>query len=595
METVSATTLYIPHALIVAAMIGAPLSWLLPSRRQPQWQSSFAVTFFGIGSLALLILFFGIWSSHIHGVDLHYFSLAGRIPYSDAGGHLVGSAEMSYAGRWPYLPTTRPLAAGFRDLVTAATGLNYEAMAILQLVLICGSTAFAAQMIARWLGTWAALAFVGLSLIAIRSFVAAPSTELGGMFWGALAAGYFADSMRARSFESALLGVLTLSIALATRAGAVGVLPAVVGWAWIAFRDRHGAITRLAMIVAVAAIPFAASEIMRSAYGAPGVPGNWNLALLVCGLSIGGDWMSCYEPINKLGITAADRGAYASALYQMAWSHISADPSVFAKSILRSLQKLAYYAPQLTMSGYRLSIQIPGWVWTTACIVLIPIGLRHHIRSAWEEKLFWLLVGLGLTASAAIVFEADGWRVMHATHPLWFMFIATGFATQPRSGLSPFGWRMHAAALSAGLLALMVAPAVLKPMSETLPPWAFSSKAITGFVVVKDGSRPLFSSELEITQFKQLIEYTRLDRELGSIVAPFAEAAEAGRPLALFWTYQEGDINQASWLYVGPASLLNGNDTKYWRFFFTEPHWKKPDAFVRVISAAIDDKGHITE
>ena len=89
-----------------------------------------------------------------------------------------------------------------------------------------------------WRGPLAALAFVALSLMFCRSFLATSLTEPLGFVWSFLSVAAFVEWFRRKSLQFALLGVALTFMALMTRMGAMFLLPAVMLWIVCCFGDR---------------------------------------------------------------------------------------------------------------------------------------------------------------------------------------------------------------------------------------------------------------------------------------------------------------------------------------------------------------------
>src|SRR5204863_9683143 len=108
---------------------------------------------------------------------------------------------------------------------------------LIQVVLCSISVWLAARSILGWRGPLACIAFVALSLMICRSFLATTLTEPLGLIWGSLSVACFVEALRRRSLQFALLGLAFTFMALMTRMGAMFLLPAVMLWILCCFGE----------------------------------------------------------------------------------------------------------------------------------------------------------------------------------------------------------------------------------------------------------------------------------------------------------------------------------------------------------------------
>lgn len=567
-------TAYLPHILLVAALCGAILTLFRPTQiRLPSYVG------FALVTLAILfLLVFGVWSGSGDAVDINYFAIAGRVPQSDAGAYFMGSFDLGYSGRWSNLPSNRPLAAAFRDLVTGAAGLSYVRSIVIQALVLSVATFFAARSVHRWLGPWAALAFTGFVLNLIRPFLGTAMTESLSLIWGLLAVAFIADMLRTNALSSALSAIVCMSAALATRNGAIFVLPALMLWAVVNFCERKNWKPVTAAILGAGFGPVALASLLGMLYGAQGIPPGWNFSLVLCGLATGKSWVGCQSADTAL----LDVGAQSNVFYAIAWQAFKEHPSVLLNSLWPATVDYFVNTPILLLEGYSRALHIPFiWGQIVACVALPGLAL-HLWRAQLNERMFWVLAAVGLAASVGFVFATDGWRVLYATHPLVILFLVIGLRSGEQSAAPSLSGRSAAAFFGVAAAALVTAPFALHVFMAQPQSAYFSGRAITGFVVVPDGAPTPTGSHLTATEFARTIATTVLENDWGKFVAPTIEAA----PVAIFWTAQIGYGSQPTYVYIGPTNILNQSNVAAWRFKFREPDWKKPNAPVRVVESA---------
>lgn len=579
MQSVASFTAYLPQTLLVASVLGW-LGSLVLSRRA---KISPFLGFTLIAGAILFLLRFGVWSGYASSSDMNYFAIAGRVPQSDAGAYQLGSFDVGYSGRWSVFSSNRPLAAALRDIINGLAGLSYTKAMIVQALLLAGATFLAARSVYRWLGPWSSLAFVGLALVLIRPFLGTAATENQGLMWAMLGVAFIADALRKEQFSSAALGVACMSAALTTRNGALFVLPSLMAWAFVAFADRNSWKRRAAIVLAAGAVPVLLALLLGLLYGAKGTSAGWNFAYVLCGLTTGTNWQGCVPAITNSGITPGDTTAFGAALYAMAWETFKAQPGVLFHELWLGLYSYINWGPTQMLTGYMNNPPVPPWLVQTAMLVLLPGMAVHFWRSRWSERLFWPLLFIGLAISVGFIFATDGWRVLYATHPLIALFCVLGLRSSPRSGAAALNPKYALSALSAAAAALIATPFLLHVFMATKPTDTFSSRAITGFVVIPDGAAaPKNAPYFTTSEFSKLIGLTTLENEWGKFVAPTIAQA----PFSFFWTAQIFPASQMTQVYIGPLDIMERSDVSAWLFKFTEPGWKKPGQPVRVIESA---------
>src|SRR5258707_8056992 len=103
-------------------------------------------------------------------------------------------------------------------------------MLILQACLLAAAACFAAHALARWRGTWAGIAFLGLTYIYARTFIPTTLTEPPGMLWALLSIPFFIVAFRTGSVKPTLVAFAMTIVALMTRMGSIFTIPALLLW-----------------------------------------------------------------------------------------------------------------------------------------------------------------------------------------------------------------------------------------------------------------------------------------------------------------------------------------------------------------------------
>src|SRR5262249_40303926 len=138
--------LFLAHGMVALAALAALFSWLaaIPGvDPEGQQQREAHIARFwriaGFPALILMLLFLlsgGGWRQRFSPFELHYMSLGGLVPYSDAHAYYAAPFEAIYFGRWNNIAAQRPIAAAARSLVLALGGYSYSAALTAQAIMI---------------------------------------------------------------------------------------------------------------------------------------------------------------------------------------------------------------------------------------------------------------------------------------------------------------------------------------------------------------------------------------------------------------------------------------------------------------------------
>ena len=581
MRQVSEATTLVPYMVLGLALCGAALSLVrsIPIRLPG------LLGFVLMTGTILFILQFGVWGGFANPADVSYMGIAGRIPQSDAGAHFLGSFDVGYGGRWAVIPSTRPLGAAFRDVITGLAGLSYPRGIVVQALALAAAMFFAARNIHRWLGPWSALAFTGFALILFRPFLGTSMSEPLGLFWSLLCVGFLADALRTRALPSALLAVSCMAAAQLTRSGAVLIVPALMLWVFVAFANRTNWLRVTAVIVLAAGAPLAFATLLGAAYGLPNVSGGWNSLLVLCGLVRGTDWLECANTVTAAtGLSNSvnsNTAAFADAIFDLTRQSFLSNPTVALAGAWRSIHAYFTTAPAMMLDGHTRVIGIPAHIGAAIVAVTLPGLAVYLVRARATDWLLWALILLALAVSASLVFATAGWRVLYATHPVVALLLVIGLRSGAPSFAAPVNARAALATLGSIALAFLLAPLALHLAMAQPPRAEFLGRAVTGFTVVPEGATAP-GPTLAASEFAKLVARTNLERDWGPFVAPTIAAA----PVAMFWTVQIGVTPHPPIVYIGPAHILARPHVAEWRFTFREPEWKKKGQPVRVIEEA---------
>ena len=234
------------------------------------------------------------------------------------------------------------------------------------------------------------------------------------------------------------------------------------------------------------------------------------------------------------GVSRSDAGAFAWALYDLAWRSFVADPTAARLSLWSNLSGYVLGTPPFMLESYGgRAYSAPRWL-TNAMLVLCAIGAAVQFRRSPRDILFWLFAACGIAGSAAIVLGTDGWRTMYATHPLAALLLSLGFRGGWQDDQEATNWRAALFVAPSCAAALLIAPAALHLVMRHAPSDEFSARGVTGFVVIPDGAPKPAVPSMEAREFAAMIATTALENDFGPFVQPVIQAA----PVAMFWTAQ---------------------------------------------------------
>lgn len=593
-EVIGRSEKYLPRVLLVIAVAGASIDWgraagcELP--RLARNEASAVRLFFRWGILilfliSLLALSANGWSGRISSSDQNQTSsFAGLFPHFDALGYYLSPMGQVSTGDWGPFASRRPFAAGMRHLTEAAAGFSYVSTLVLQTFLVAAATFAAARSVIVWRGIWAGLAFCAFSYLITRPFIDTMLTEPLGLAWAFLSVMFLVDSMRLHSARYAFLGLIALTFAEITRMGSIFTIPALILWIALVFGDDLRSRARLfalgcGAVVAVLLV----QSLCAYLYGNPGSAIGGNFAYVICGLASGGDWATCpklyAQEFSRL-TTERDQDAY---LYAQAIQMILHHPAGLVFGVIRNVRQIISDTPYFMVRGYNGPIPaLPSY----SLLLLVPGLIFTLVRNrARGELSFWFLVLTSMVASAAIIFQDDGWRTMTATWPFVALLLSMGSASPTMSAFQ----REFPPLLTvrSGLLLIMVmvvavvaAPAVTRLWPgrdvQTLSRIVSATgnhetillgRTLTGFLVVPDDvPLPKQTPAIHSSTFVDLIRNVGIERYYGS----FLDLAVKKIPFAFVTGPSINDPNSIEQIYLAPADILTRGPAKAWRLTLSD-------------------------
>ncbi len=593
----------LPYVLIMLAMLAAAAQAVaqssgLPSRELTRdgLRLQKILGRWGFVLLTAWLLFAASvpWAGLFRPTDFAGASLFGLLPFNDAAAYFSDAHDQARDGVWSSISVRRPIAAAMRTALMFFSMYSYALMVALQVILLAGTTAFAAASVARFKGVWAAIVFTGIIALVARSFLTSALTEPLGLSVALAFVPFFIAALRTKSEPLALLAFAGISVALMIRMGSMFTIPALLLWMVICFaatvRDRvRVAASGIGVLVAIYAVNFALTRLYAASTDLVGS----NFAHTICGLTIGEVWSVCQERYLPELKGLATEKALSDLLYVKAWENFQQSPVIFFKRLAAGIGQFVSTLPGTLLTGYISDIP-PFWYSPVLLFaVLLVGGAVSAYRSSVNERIFWTLLWVSISASAAIVIFDDGRRVLMASYPLIALFLVLGFVKpramrDPPFMSSPNLVRSGVLGLAGLGCVLLVTPMLAYAVGEPLAGSALTKKQnanehvvlggrrLSGVQVVEDPD-PRFwvLPTIGIGDFKTIVRRSGFEHYQGLVtpVVPSLPFGFVAAPRA-----KRGEPSDR--LYIVPAHVLQRPDVTHW--VFTVEDWQlKPPSTAR--------------
>lgn len=392
-------------------------------------------------------------------------------PVSDAFGYHSCATSIGAAGKFdePFGDAWCARRALYPSMLASILGLaawSSQLALIIQGALVGMAVATFALALSSITGRLAALLAVALlSLYAWEFVLGLFMTEVLGFTLGLFGLTLLLGFCQSQRTWLLLVGAAFVSIALAARAGALFVLPAIPIWAALAFptsqkieRVRLSFIA-LAGVLAGPLLQF----VILSLLGADATNTGGNFSATLYGLSTGSrDWSQAYREFEAL-FRQGESVAFQH-IYQVAWQNIRENPAVFVRSLLE-----AGHLYFISLFSFVAVLNV-----NTLLTALAALGVARCVFEL-QRPMARLIVALAIAeiVAAPLIIDSGGTRVFAVTVPVRILLCTLGlqwilqFACRVIAGGATFGteasdatpsWVL-AAATGAALVILIIAPA----------------------------------------------------------------------------------------------------------------------------------------
>lgn len=443
-------------------------------------------------------------------------AIGGLIPIQDMLQYYGDALLLQYGYRLALFSSNRPIFISFLSFILKITHNNLQITLIVLTICVIVAIVFLAFEIKKTFGGFTAMTVVVTLYYCYKGygFIGKIMTEQLGLPLGALALALFLQGLRKNKLSSLLLGLLTLTIALNTRAGAFFVIPAIIFWGAF-FYSKKGFSFPYALAFTSAAIAgFLLNFIIVKWIGNPdGVPFE-NFGHTFYGL------------VHEYRGWPALLKDHPNSRGRDAWPYIIETLSEHPENLPFGIMKayLDYFTPK-TMFRF---LYFPREMQTLVSFFLYGftiLGIWKLFQLS-SVKSFFLCVLFGIFVSIPFVPPIDdGIRALTVTIPFSALILAIPLSTEKtdkEDQIERFGWLQGYTLLY--IFFIFTGPFMVRYNPEAIPlptpidcpkntiPVAFWVRQGTFVRLVENGSKPYsFVPDLQVRDFRESIAKNPLD------------------------------------------------------------------------------------
>lgn len=348
---------------------------------------------------SVLFLLYHAWK-----IDLiTTFCIGSLLPYSDADEFVNGAKSLITFGELGQWSARRPLGANLIAVALWATNQDYQQSLFLLALVTGAATFFAARQ--TWLtgGLFAAVIYVGLSLLVLLPSTVEFMSERAGYIFASMSYALFLSAFRRSSFSLSLVAFSLLVLAEAARPGPIFAVGMVGAYMIYFFSKRWSEAARKGLIVvAIGATIWAIGPLISLRIAPPGAQLEGAIPYTLYGLAAGGepwDYIFTEHPEIFQLHTDKERSNYA---YQLFREKFTARPTIFARAII---QRFCY---AITHPGSVYFSLINDRIWGEIVAVFALIGFVLLLRPALGRTSAFAFLSpamLGVVFSAPLLFD----------------------------------------------------------------------------------------------------------------------------------------------------------------------------------------------
>ena len=350
--------------------------------------------------------------------------IGGLIPWSDAAQYNWEAQRLANGSLLSSWAARRPLFSGLLAVLLSSTGRDFMATLIILALINISAAYFVVRLVKQLYGAPAAAFFLILSFEFYIRFSGVTTSEQLGFAAGNFALFFLLIGAHTRSMWKALFGLGLLTLALNARAGAFFILPALILWLGLFFRQQTSVWRSTGSAIIVVVTVFLLNLILVTVLAEPQSVPFSNYSYTLYGLASGNKgWTQVLTDHPNVS---------EQEVMPLAIQRIRSEPRLFLQGMIGSFTD--YFKPHrgAFTFGFPRSARLILILWG-----IIVSGLVYSILK-WRNGLQSLTLAsfLGVFASIPLLppIDSDAMRVYAATIPFSALWVVTGVSALSRWG-----------------------------------------------------------------------------------------------------------------------------------------------------------------
>jgi hypothetical protein len=366
----------------------------------------------------------GVWASG----NTQSILLSGLVPLSDATNYYIDALRILHGIEISDFSAMRPFFAGFLSFTLWLTDRNLlNALSVI--TAIAGVTSYlSAREIQRTHGTEAGVFFLILMFLYYRHHSGTTMSETLGVSVSLLGFALIWQSISTKNAKLSLLGIALITLSLNVRPGAMFVLPALLIWGGVFFRqEKRFSISFILFGAVLIASVFALNKLMIYILAGPGKTAFSNFSWALYGLVSGGQsWSYIFQTHPE--VLSQDSN---TAVYKLVFEQLIQNPLLTLQGAFKYWRMFfsnTWYNAYSFVAGENYQVNEAAR-WSMYFLGLLGIMKWTKKRDDPYVNLA-ILGGLGVLASVPFVPPTDAYRVRlyAATIPFFGLIPAMGIA-----------------------------------------------------------------------------------------------------------------------------------------------------------------------
>lgn len=360
-----------------------------------------------------------IWNT---GKITNFFLIGGLLPVSDATNYYRGALQLLEGWPLTVAASYRPFFSGTLAAFLGLTGQNLQWSVAVFVLINAVAAFFFAREIQRSFGPAAGVFVLVVVFMFYRDFIGTLMTENLGLALGLAGIAILWKGVVNRHINFCLLGIFILTLALNARAGTFFVLPALIMWGALVFRNsrrysRHFLLGGVGAVLFGFLLNFIVFELTACHH----CEHNANFSYTLYGLTAGGRWNTVFTDHPEIEFLSEKEKA--KKVYRLALKAFYSNPLTLMNNCFRVWKVFLW-------DGFSFS-----FIRSEKLITVLQVfSILSLISCVYQRnKIHWSFLAfsaIGIVLSVPFLPPWDGGeRVYAATIPLFSVFPALGFVS----------------------------------------------------------------------------------------------------------------------------------------------------------------------